>query len=263
MTNLLDQIQTGRQPKPPRVLLYGVEGIGKSTFGSRAPKPVFIQTEDGLDEIDCDRFPLATTFDDVNAALMSLRTSDHSYESVVIDSLDWLERLVWDKLCQQYGVDSIEKVDGGYARGYTHALSLWREVLDHLGALRSRGMVVVLIAHCKVERFEDPESSPYDRYSPRLHKHAAALVKEWCDAVLFATRKMRTQTEDAGFNRKRTVAHAIGKEGGERVLRAYGSPSCVAKNRYGITDELPLSWTAFVGAMRQAAKPEAEPQAVS
>ena len=124
-------------------------------------------------------------------------------------------------------------------------------------------MVVVLIAHSKVERFEDPESSPYDRYSPRLHKHAAALVKEWCDAVLFATRKMRTQTEDAGFNRKRTVAHAIGKEGGERVMRAYGSPSCVAKNRYGITDELPMSWSAFVGAMRQSAKPRPEPQAVS
>ncbi|MGB7323757.1 MAG: AAA family ATPase [Rubripirellula sp.] len=81
---------------------------------------------------------------------------------VVIDSLDWLERLVWDKLCQQYGVESIEKVDGGYARGYMHALSLWREVLDLLNVLRSRGMVVVLIAHSKVERFEDPESSRYE-----------------------------------------------------------------------------------------------------
>ena len=110
-------------------------------------------------------------------------------------------------------------------------------------------MVTVLIAHSKVERFEDPESSPYDRYSPRLHKHAAALVKEWCDAVLFATRKMRTQSEDGGFNRKRTIAHAIGKDGGERVVRAYGSPSCVAKNRYGIAEELPLSWAAFVAAM--------------
>ncbi len=122
-------------------MLYGVEGIGKSTFGSEAPKPIFIQTEDGLDEINCDRFPLATTFDDVVAALKTLVNEKHDYESVVIDSLDWLERLVWDKLCQQYGVESIEKVDGGYARGYMHALSLWREVLDLLGVLRSRGMV--------------------------------------------------------------------------------------------------------------------------
>ena len=249
MTNLLETIQSGRQPKPPRVLLYGVEGIGKSTFGSQAPKRIFIQTEDGLDEIECDRFPLSTSFDDVIEALSTLRQEKHDYESIVIDSLDWLERLIWDKLCLQYGVESIEKVDGGYARGYMHALTLWREILDHLNALRAAGMVVVLIAHSKVERFEDPESSPYDRYSPRLHKHAAALIKEWCDAVLFATRKMRTQTEDAGFNRKRTIAHALGKDGGERIMRAYGSPSCVAKNRYGISEELSLSWPALMTAM--------------
>jgi hypothetical protein len=220
-----------------------------STFGSQAPKPIFIQTEDGLDEIECDRFPLATKFDETIAALKTLISEQHDYETVVIDSLDWLERLVWDKLCGQYGVESIEKVDGGYARGYMHALSLWREVLDLLNVLRSRGMVTILIAHSKVERFEDPESSPYDRYSPRLHKHAAALIKEWCDAVLFAARKHRTHSEDAGFGRKRTLAQAIGKDGGERVIRAYGSPSCVAKNRYGIAEELPLSWSAFVAAM--------------
>jgi hypothetical protein len=220
-----------------------------STFGSQAPKPIFIQTEDGLDEIDCDRFPLATKFDEVVAALKTLVNEKHDYESVVIDSLDWLERLIWDKLCQQYGVESIEKVDGGYARGYMHALSSWREVLDLLNTLRSRDMVIVMIAHSKVERFEDPESSPYDRYSPRLHKHASALICEWSDAVLFSTRRLRTQTEESGFNRKRTTAHAIGKEGGERVIRAFGSPTCVAKNRYGIGEELPLSWPAFVGAI--------------
>jgi hypothetical protein len=252
MSNLLESIQRGRQSRPPRVLLYGVEGIGKSTFGSEAPKPIFIQTEDGLDEIECDRFPLATKLDDVFISLKTLRTETHDYETVVIDSLDWLERLVWDKLCEQYSVASIEKVDGGYARGYMLALTMWRELLDHLNTLRARGMVIILIAHSKVERFEDPESSPYDRYSPRLHKHAGALINEWCDAVLFATRKMRTQSEDAGFNRKRTVAHAIGKDGGERIMRAYGSPSCVAKNRYGIAEEMPLSWNSFVDAVAKA-----------
>ncbi len=249
--SLLQKIERGRTSKPPRVLLYGVEGIGKSTFGAQAPKPIFIQTEDGLDEIECDKFPLAKTFDQVIDALTDLRTLDHEYESVVVDSLDWLERLIWDKLCSQYNVNSIEKVDGGYAKGYTHALSMWREFLNNLNALRNdRGMVIVLIAHSKVERFEDPESSPYDRYSPRLHKHAGALVSEWCDAVLFATRKMRTQSEESGFNRKRTTAHAIGRDGGERIIRSYGSPSCVAKNRYGISEELPLSWSEFVAGMK-------------
>lgn len=242
----LASIQSGRASKPPRILLYGVEGIGKSTFGAQAPKPIFIQTEDGLDEIECDKFPLAKTYDEVIAALRTLQREEHNYETVVIDSLDWLERIVWDRLCREGNVSSIEKVDGGYAKGYTYALTYWREIIDALNDLRSRhGMVVVMIAHSKVERFEDPESSPYDRYSPRLHKNAAALLSEWSDAVLFATRKIRTQSEDTGFNRKRTTAHPIGNSGGERILRCVGGPSCVAKNRYGITDELPLSWRAF------------------
>jgi hypothetical protein len=246
--SMLTKIQRGKASKPPRILIYGTEGIGKSTFGAEAPRPIFIQTEDGLDEINCDRFPLATSYEQVSAALQELRTAEHDYESVVIDSLDWLERLVWDSLCQEYGVSSIEKVDGGYARGYTHALKHWREIITHLNALRNqKGMVVVLIAHSKVERFEDPEAASYDRYSPRLHKHAGALVSEWCDAVLFATRRIRTQSEDAGFSRKRNIAHAVGRD--ERILRCVGGPSCVAKNRYGITDELPLSWSAFIQSM--------------
>lgn len=252
--SMLTQIQRGKASKPPRILIYGTEGIGKSTFGAEAPRPIFIQTEDGLDEINCDRFPLATSYEQVSAALQELRTAEHDYESVVIDSLDWLERLVWDSLCQEYGVSSIEKVDGGYARGYTHALKHWREIINHLNALRNqKSMVVVLIAHSKVERFEDPEAASYDRYSPRLHKHAGALVSEWCDAVLFATRKIRTQSEDAGFNRKRNIAHAVGRD--ERILRCVGGPSCVAKNRYGITDELPLSWSAFIQSL-SATNPE-------
>lgn len=252
--SMLTKIQRGKASKPPRILIYGTEGIGKSTFGAEAPRPIFIQTEDGLDEINCDRFPLATSYEQVSAALQELRTAEHDYESVVIDSLDWLERLVWDSLCQEYGVSSIEKVDGGYARGYTHALKHWREIITHLNALRNqKGMVVVLIAHSKVERFEDPEAASYDRYSPRLHKHAGALVSEWCDAVLFATRRIRTQSEDAGFSRKRNIAHAVGRD--ERILRCVGGPSCVAKNRYGITDELPLSWSAFIQSM-SATNPE-------
>lgn len=246
----LATVQKGRTPKPPRLLVYGTEGIGKSSFAAQAPRPVFVQTEDGLDEIDTDKFPLATAYEDVVESLTALKVEDHPYESVVIDSLDWLERLIWDRVCRDANVTSIEKVDGGYAKGYTHALTYWREILDLLNGLRAaKNMVVLLLAHTKVEKFEDPESSPYDRYSPRLHKHASALVCEWCDAVLFATRKLRTQSEDAGFGRKRTIAKAIGKDGGDRVLRAVGGPSCVAKNRYGITDELPLDWAAFMTAL--------------
>ena len=253
---MMQQIHRGRKHSPPRLLIYGTEGIGKSTTAAQAPKPIFIPTEDGLDQIECSSFPLANKLADVDAAVQSLIHERHDFETVVIDSVDWLERLVWDVLCEQYGVSSIEKVDGGYAKGYTHALTHWRKVLGDLNELRNqRGMCVILLAHAKVEKFEDPESSAYDRYSPRLHKHVTALLTEWADAVLFATRKIITKTEETGFNRERTIAAALGKDGGERILRCVGSPACVAKNRYDLPAELPLSWSALMKALTASPAP--------
>ena len=250
-------------PARPRFQVMGVsspevmEVVAQALAGLKAERALVVHSEDGLDEIDCARFPLAASYEDVLTALAELRTQDHDFESVVLDSLDWMERLIWDRVCADFQVKNIEKADGGYARGYTHAVTYWREVVEQLNLLRNhRGMVVVLIAHAKVEKFEDPEAPPYDRYSPRLHKHAAALLTEWCDAVLFATRKFRTQSDDNGFGRKRTIAHAIGKDGGERILRTVGGPSCVAKNRYGLTEELPLTWSDFVNALSHQPQPQ-------
>jgi len=256
---LLERILRGRRPMPPRLMLYGTEGIGKSTFGASSDRPIFIQTEDGLGEIACDKFPLARSFGDVTAALSELYSEKHDYQTVVVDSLDWLERLIWEDVCREFGVKSIEKADGGYAKGYTHALTQWREILNWLDALRNdRGMVSILIAHAKVEKFEDPESTAYDRYSPRLHKHAGALITEWSDAVLFATRRFRTETEEAGFNRTRTIATAVGADGGERILRTVGGPACIAKNRYGLPAELPLAWPALMAALTAATSTPSE-----
>jgi len=248
--SLIKQVHHGRKHKPPRLLVYGTEGIGKSTTAAQAPGAIFIPTEDGLGEIDCASFPLAHRLEDVINAIDALIKEKHEFQTVVIDSLDWLERLIWDALCKEYGVNSIEKVDGGYARGYTHALTHWRSILSGLDVLRNqRGMCVIVLAHAKVESFSDPEVGAYDRFSPRLHKHANAVVTEWADAVLFATRKVITRTEDAGFNRTRTLASGLGKDGGDRVLRCVGSPSCVAKNRFGLPAELSLSWRALMDAM--------------
>jgi hypothetical protein len=248
--SIMASIRTGKRHAPPRLLLYGTEGIGKSTYAAQAPNPIFIPTEDGLGEIDCASFPLAKQLTDVEESLTALAKEPHEYQTVVIDSLDWLEQLIWDDLCRISNSASIEKVDGGYGKGYIAALGFWRHILDLLDVLhKQRNMAVILIAHAKVERFEDPESTAYDRYSPRLHKHASALLTEWVDAVLFATRKFRTETEDAGFGRERTIAVGIGPEGGERILRTVGGPSCVAKNRYNLPFELPLSWEAFANAL--------------
>jgi hypothetical protein len=248
--SVLEKIHTGKHPAPPRLLVYGVEGVGKSNFAAQAPGAIFIPTEDGLGEIDCASFPLAKKLTDVESYLSALAIEPHDYQTVVIDSLDWLEQLIWDDLCRLSSATSIEKVDGGFGKGYTAALRFWRQIIDSLEALhKERNMAVILIAHAKVERFEDPESSAYDRYTPRLHKHANAVITEWADAILFATRKFRTESEDTGFGRERTIAVGIGKDGGERVLRTVGGPSCIAKNRYNLPYELPLSWDAFVGAL--------------
>lgn len=254
--SLISTIQRGKQALPPRLMLYGTEGIGKSTFASHAPRPIFIPTEDGLAKIDCDSFPLATSYAAFLGMLQSLLDENHEFLTAVIDSLDWLERLIWDHVCAEHNVTNIEKVDGGYARGYTHALTHWRQLLGLLNRLRmERGLMVIGIAHAKIERFEDPESSAFDRYTPRLNKHASGLICEWSDAVLFAHRKFRTQTEDAGFGRKRAFAAAVGRGGGERILRCVGSATCVAKNRYSLPDELPLSWESFITAMANPPKP--------
>jgi hypothetical protein len=243
---LLGQIQKGRKPGPRRVMLYGTHGIGKSTFGSMTPKPIFIQSEDGLGEIDCEKFPLAETFDQAISALSELYSEKHQYRTVVVDSLDWLERLIWADVCQKRMIESIEDI--GYAKGYTFALTQWREFLEGLTALRNeRGMMVLLVAHAKIERFENPETESYDRYVPRLHKLASAVVQEWCDEVLFATYKVYTKVTDEGFNRKK----AKGMGSGERIMRTTERPAHVAKNRLNLPDELPFDWSAYAEYLPQ------------
>jgi len=249
---MLENIQTGKEQKPPRIMIYGSEGVGKSTFGASAPGAIFVQTEDGLGEINCKKFPLAHRVAEVLSELTALRDEPHDFQTVVIDSADWLERLIFDEVCREYGVRSIEKADGGYGRGYTHALTHWRKVIALLQELRDkRNMMVILVAHAKVERFEDPENAAYDRYTPRLHKHAASLIAEWVDAVLFANKKFRVTKENAGFTGERAIAAPIGADGGERIIRTVGSPACIAKNRYGLPAELPLSWQAFIDAYQK------------
>lgn len=246
--SLISSITKGREAQPPRIMIYGSEGVGKSTFAALAPNPVFVQTEDGLSEIDCSKFPLAKSFDDVVLQLQAVRDEQHDYGTVVIDSLDWLERLVWDRVCADYGVKSVEKADGGYGKGYVHALTYWRQIVSLLNDIRARkGMAVILIAHAAVERFEDPEHAAYDRYTPRLHKKACSLVCEWVDAVLFASRRMRVDSTTG-------KAAPVGADGGERILRTNGSPACIAKNRFGLPTELPLSWSAFVEALKPGAE---------
>ena len=109
---LMEQIQRGRTAAPRRVMLYGTPGIGKSQFAANSDRPIFIQTEDGLGEIECDRFPLAETYDQAIAALSELYSEKHPYQTVVVDSLDWLERLIWADVCRKRMLESIDRKSG-------------------------------------------------------------------------------------------------------------------------------------------------------
>jgi hypothetical protein len=240
------EILTGRASAPRRTLIYGVAGIGKTTWAAASDAPIIIQTEEGAGDVGCPRFPIAETFDAVMAAVAHLYEAEHEYRTVVIDSLDFLERLIWDHVCKTVpdGSRKVERIeDYGYGKGYTHALTAWRQLFDGLSALRrDRGMAVILVAHAAVRKFESPDADSYDRYEIKLHKHAAALCMEWCDEVFFANYKIVTKTVTEGFNQKRT--QAIDNKG-DRVVKTTERPSHLAKNRLGLPDELPLEWDAY------------------
>ena len=246
----LAQLTRAAQPKAPSILIHGVAGVGKTSFAADSPKPVFLLTEDGLGTIEVEHYPLARSFDDVIGALAALYTEEHDYRTVVVDSVDWLEPLVWAKVCRDNGWKSIE--DAGYGKGYVAGQDVWRQYLDGLNALRNdRGMTIIQIAHTDIKRFDSPEHDPYDRYVIKLHTRAAALLQEHADVVLFANYRISTVKADVGFNKK--VNRALGS--GERVIHTAERPAFLAKNRYGLPETLPLDWQAFVQAMPESIQP--------
>lgn len=235
MTSILSSITRGRTLDAPRIILYGMEGIGKSTFAANFPAPIFIQTEDGLGMIDCAKFPLAKSFDEVFQELVALETEPNEFKTIVIDSLDWLERLIWDKVAQDSKVNNIEQI--GFGKGYTMALTFWRIVLDHLEALHKQGKIILLLAHAVAEDYSDPEVNSLKRFTPRLHKTARSLVAEYVDVILLATR---------------AFGAAKGDQNNPRIVRTEASPYQVAKSRFAIPAELPLDADAVLYSIKQA-----------
>lgn len=237
----LQSISRAAAVKAPRVMLYGPHGLGKTTFGAQAPNPIFILTEDGLGTLTVPHFPLAKTEAEVLEAIGVLYNDEHEFHTVVIDSLDWLDSLIWADINEKY-----EAKDLAYGKGAVIAAERWRVILDGLNALRNdRGMAVILLAHAQIKRFDSPEVEPFDRYMPKLQERSSALVQEWCDCVLFTNFKTMVRKDDVGFNQK--VARGITT--GERLLYTVEKPAYLAKNRYSLPDSLPLSWDAFASAI--------------
>lgn len=239
----LGSIKKERKFRPPLVTIYGRPKIGKTTFVADAPDSLILAIEKGQDAIECSTVDI-NKYEDVIEAITALHEQDHTFKAVGVDSADWLERLIWDKVARDHGVKNIEDI--GYGKGYVFALNLWQEVLGGLESLRdNKGMGVILIAHDHVKRYDNPMTESYDRYELKLHAKAAALVSEWSDCLLFATNKVILRKEDAGFNKKLAKAKDAG-----RVLYTVETPAYVAGNRFGLPDEIELNYNAFIKALK-------------
>lgn len=257
----LSSIGNTKHAAPPRILLHGGEKVGKSSFFANAPAPIFIQTEDGLAGIDAQAFPLAKTYQDVDEALTALCSQDHEYQTVIIDSADWLEKLIHAEICARENVTSIEKAAGGYGKGYLEANNLWRDVLFKLDYLnKDKGMIIGIICHSRVAVFNDPIHEPYDTWKLKLHSPksgngAAEIMCEWADVIAFAEKeKFVRDVSDSKDNNAKKVNRAIDRK--QRWLHLEGSPAFTAGNRYNLPAKLPLDWNEFYAAF--AGEPEAQ-----
>ena len=244
----LTNVTRGRQPKPFRVLVYGVEGVGKTTFAAGSPEPVFLCAEEGTSHIDIARFPAPQSWADALEAIRVLTHDEHDFKTLVIDTLDWFEPLCWAHVCAMGGKANIE--DFGYGKGYVMALEHWRQFLARLDVLaRVRGMNVVLVAHAAIKRVDDPYTGAFDRYRMKLHERAGDLMREWVDAVLFARYEVFT-VEKKGKMR--------GVSSGARVLHTRWTAAYDAKNRFDLPETLPLDWEEFEAAARAGEPADAE-----
>ena len=212
--------------------LYGVEGIGKSTFASKAPNPLFIDTEGSTSRLNVRRIR-AKAWEEVLAAVNYVRDNPSVCQTLVIDTLDWAEIECIQYVCAKNRVASIEAIPFG--KGYTYVADEFNVLLKALTALRDQGIHIIVIAHAKPRKFELPEEigGQYDRYEMKLSRQVSPLIKEWCDMLLFANYKTYVVTTEN--NTKKAT-------GGKRTLFTTHSPCWDAKNRFGLKDELDLDF---------------------
>lgn len=227
-------LRKGQQKVPPRICIYGGHGIGKSTLASEFPNPIFISTEDGLDSLDVTSFPKANSVIDVVESIKTLIREDHSYRTVVIDTVDWLiEPLITKSIEEAHDAKEL-----AYGKGQMMVAEEFREILQGLDHLRlTKNMNVVLVAHASVTKFEDPRTEPYDRYQPKLPNRCNALLQEWTDVLAFCAFKVLIRKSDSGFNNTKNR----GVTTGERLLHLIENPAYVAKNRYRCPEEIEMN----------------------
>jgi AAA domain len=243
----LSAVKSGRIEQPLRVLVYGPEGIGKTTFGSNAPEAIFLCSEDGTSQFDVRRFETPETWAHVLEAVDELTTADHQYQTLVFDTLDWLEPILWRHVCEFYRGPKGEKfttIEGfGWGKGYTEAVTEWRALIAKLEKLRRvKRMNIVLLAHAHVRPYQNPTGDNYDRFTLKINEKAAGLWREWVDDLLF--------TNYETFTRKdKDATRAKGVSNGARVMHSERRAAFDAKNRNGLPETMALDWHEYANAV--------------
>ena len=248
------QITRGRKARAQKVVIYGPEGIGKSTFAAQFPDPVFIDTEGSTDNMDVARLDKPTSWAMLKNEIAFIKANSDACKTLVIDTIDWAEQLAVSYVCSQHQKNGIE--DFGWGKGYTYVQEEIGRLLNSLSELVDIGINVVLTAHAQIKKFEQPdEMGAYDRYELKLGQKTssktAPLVKEWADMVLFANYKTFIMTTDDGKKKA---------QGGERVIYTNHRPAWDAKNRHGLPDQLPFDFGSIAHIFNNPA-PTPETQA--
>ena len=234
-------INRGTLPTAKKVVVYGPEGIGKTTFASQFPDPVFIDTEGSTNDYDVARFPAPSSWQMLMDEVREVKNNPGICRTLIIDTADWAERLCEKHVCQHGQVQSIEGF--GYGKGYTYLREEFGRLLNELTDVVSTGVNVVLTAHAQMRKFEQPdEMGAYDRWEMKLSKQVAPIVKEWANMILFCNYKT--------FVVKENKSAAKGKaQGGQRVMYTTHHPCWDAKNRYGLPEILPLDYEGIRGVI--------------
>ena len=244
--SLKDITTKGRIEGPMRILLYGTAGIGKSTFAAQAEEPYFISVEDGSNQLNVAGRSRPKSYPEVLAHLRLLHDEGHPYKTVVIDTVDAIEPMIWEYIVKR---DNTPKkplktiASYGYGDGFVVAMTEWRKLVVALDVLFAKGMNIILLGHSTVRAHKPPEGEGYDKYELKLHKGAAGYLREWADMVLFTNYEIHAVKSDAR-------AKAQGVATGARLLYTSASAVYEAKNRFALPETLNLSFDDLRMAMK-------------
>lgn len=243
-------ISTGTIPRAQRVVLYGVEGIGKTTLASHAPDPLFIDTEGGTAFMDVKRVDGVNGWEDLLATVHEVAVTPGCCKTLVIDTADWAEQKLIEWILKENNLKSIEEYGGGYGKGVVYMGEKWAQFLRLCDRVIDSGKNVVITAHAWMRKQELPdEMGAFDRWELKLSKRCAPMLKEWADCVLFCNYKTIVVTSEN--NTKKGA-------GGRRVIYTTHKPAFDAKNRHGLPDELDMAYeniAVIFKGMEQGDKP--------